>query len=366
LYAVPFDVERLEFRGKAEAVLDEVAQALTGGNTSNLTGAGQFAVAATGTLAWVPGAVAPYPDRTLVTVDRRGQVTPLPAPAKSYAGALRRSPDGRHLAVIVETLGGCGLWIYDLGRGTLTPRTVEGEVSWTAGWSPDGQRVLFLWLRDGRWLLAAQPADGTASPQVLVPGEFNPSSVTPDGRQVIGVSGGDIVSAAIERGTWHVQPVMQTPHAEGWPALSPDGRWLAYGSNVSGRPEVYVQPYSAQGSAEVVSLAGGDSPAWHPNGRELFFLSLQDQAGKRRMMAVDFAAGPPPRIGRPYVLFQFDNRDLRLACTPLRCYDVAPDGQRFYGVQSHTPPPTPVVTHINLILNWFEELKAKVPAGGAK
>jgi serine/threonine-protein kinase len=263
--------------------------------------------------------------------------------------------------VVDETLGGCGLWIYDLGRGTLTPRTVEGEVSWTAGWSPDGQRVLFLWLRDGRWLLAAQSADGSASPQVLVPGEFNPSSVTPDGRQVIGVSGGDIVRATIEGGTGDVQPVMQTPHAEGWPALSPDGRWLAYGSDVSGRPEVYVQPYSAQRSAEVVSLDGGDSPAWHPNGRELFFLSLPDQAGKCRMMAVDFAAGPVPRIGRPHVLFQFDSRDLRLRCNPLRCYDVAPDGQRFYGTQSRTAPPPPSVTHINLIQNWFDELKAKVP-----
>jgi len=98
------------------------------------------------------------------------------------------------------------------------------------------------------------------------------------------------------------------------------------------------------------------------------------------MMAVDFAAGSPPplgsahgglsrvegpRIGRPRTLFEFDGlRDLNFDCFPSRCYDVAPDGQRFYATQSLTPPPRPVVTQINLILNWFEELKAKVPATG--
>jgi len=70
-----------------------------------------------------------------------------------------------------------------------------------------------------------------------------------------------------------------------------------------------------------------------------------------------------PRIGRPQTLFEFDPGDLSFSCLPGRCYDVAPDGQRFYAMQARTPPPPPVVTHINLMLNWFEELKAKAPAG---
>jgi hypothetical protein len=82
------------------------------------------------------------------------------------------------------------------------------------------------------------------------------------------------------------------------------------------------------------------------------------------MMAVDFEPGSRPRIGHPRSLFEFDPRDLALACTPLRCYDVAPDGQRFYARQARNPPPPPVVTHINLVQNWFEELKAKVPTSG--
>jgi hypothetical protein len=81
------------------------------------------------------------------------------------------------------------------------------------------------------------------------------------------------------------------------------------------------------------------------------------------MMAVAFTPGSPPTIGRPTELFRFHNRDLHVACAPVRCYDVAADGQRFYAVQNVTPTPLPPVTHINLIQNWFEELKAKVPTG---
>ena len=167
----------------------------------------------------------------------------------------------------------------------------------------------------------------------------------------------------VEEGQARVQPVIETPQKGGAADLSRDGRWLAYASNVSGRFEVYVRPYPGPGAAEQVSVEGGRSPAWNPNGRELFFLSLFSSAvdSTARMMAVDFAPGSPPRIGRPRVLFEYNRRDVQFDCIPSRCYDVAPDGQLFYVMQSQTRPPRPVVTHINLILNWFEELKAKVP-----
>ena len=159
-----------------------------------------------------------------------------------------------------------------------------------------------------------------------------------------------------------MQPLFDEPQGQRWPTFSPDDRWLAYGVNVSGRNEVYVRPYPGPGPAEPVSIEGGESPAWNPKGGELFFVSLPDQAGKRRMMAVDFAPGSPPRIGRPKPLFEYNPRELVLQGTSVRSYDVAPDGQRFYAVQSSFPPP-PVVTHINVVLNWFDELKAKVPPG---
>jgi len=363
LFAVPFDAERAQVLGKEVPVLDSVAQALTSSGTNDITGAGQFALASTGAAAWVRGPVAPYADATLVTVDRRGQVVPLPAPVRSYSVRLRISPDSRRLAVIVRTLTERRLWVYDMGRGILTPLAGGGEAT-VPVWSPDGRRLVFDWLAGGQRALVTQPADASAPPQVIVPGAFSPSSFSPDGRQLAAVRFTDawhIVMVTVEPGQARVQPLPETPNTEFWPEVSPDGRWLAYGSNVSGRLEVYVRPYPGLGPAEPVSVEGGWSPAWHPSGRELFFVSLPDPADKRRMMTVQFEPGSPPRIGRPRPLFTFDNRDLYFACGPVRCYDVAPDGQRFYAVQYRTPPPPPVVTDINLIQDWTEELKAKVP-----
>jgi serine/threonine-protein kinase len=133
LFAVPFDAERVEVRGTPMAVLDAVAQALTAGNSGDVTGAGQFAIAATGTLAWLPGPVAPYEESALVMVDRRGQVSPLSAPLRAYDAAVRLSPDGRRLAATVHTLTEVGAWIYDLGRGTLTPLAGGGRQSTRSG-----------------------------------------------------------------------------------------------------------------------------------------------------------------------------------------------------------------------------------------
>ena len=361
LFAVPFDAGRLEVRGNPTAVLNAVAQALTAGNSDYVTGAGQFSIAPNGSLAWLPGPVVPYPDAALVMVDRRGRVSPLQAPVRSYGTAARVSPDGRRLAVMIRSLTDVGVWLYDVSRGTTSVLARGGE-AWIPIWSPDGRRLAFEWLTDGRLAPAMQPADGTAPPQVLMDGDITMSSFTPDGRQVAAVrESRDMVLVSVEPGKSDVRPLTPgTQHVERWPEFSPDGRWLAYGSNVSGRFEVYVRPYPGPGPAEPMSVDGGWSPAWNPSGREVFFVSLPNQEGKRRMMVVDFAPGSPPRIGRPHELFAFDPRELRFACTPVRCFDVTSDGQNFYATRTETPPPPPVVTHVNLILNWAEEVRAKV------
>jgi len=299
----------------------------------------------------------------LVTVDRAGLVSVLPAPARDYGGELRLSPDGRRLAVTIKAFTEFGPWVYDLGRGTLTPLAGGGE-AYGPAWMPDGQRLLFSWILDGQRSLVSQPADGTAPPQVLIPGRLFPSSLTPDARHVAAVtrSSGDIVIATLANGQPSVQPVPQAPRSGKWPAFSPDGRWLAYGSNHSGRDEVYVQPYPGPGPTEQVSVDGGYSPAWHPGGRELLFLRRSPGPPVEFfMMAVEFRAGPPVVIGQPRRLFAFNLRDLGFSCAPLRCYDVSPDGQRFYVVQHPSPLPPPVVTHVKLALHWFDELQTKVP-----
>jgi serine/threonine-protein kinase len=373
LFAVALDVDRLELRGAPVPVLDGVAQALTGTGRPDLTGAGQFAVASTGALAWVPGVVGAAVQQVVVTVDRQGRVAPLATPARSYDMGLRVSPDGGRLAMTAKTLAEVGLWSYDLDRGTSTPLASKGEAGWPA-WTPDGSHVAILWNQDGQGQasVAVAPGDGSTTPRTFVAGEIRPSSWTPDGRQLAAVTGEagnfDIVTLTVSDGSATVRPLLQTAANEGFPVFSPDGRWLAYASDSSGRWEVYVRPHPGAGQAQRVSIDGGSGPAWHSNGQQLFFLgtpleSSTTAGGQVRMMVVDFVPGSRPRVGRPRVLFAFDPRDLSATCFPLRCYDVSPSGDRFYMFQTRSIPPRTTVTHVNVILNWFEELKAKVPAG---
>jgi hypothetical protein len=365
LWAVPFDAERLEKRGQEVPVRDRIVQALSGVYSGDVTGAGQFAISTTGTLAYLSGPVADYPHSRLVTVDRHGTITPLSgAVERSYWAPVRLSSDQRRLAVGIQTLTEIGLWVLDLTRqAPLLPLTTDGEVEWFM-WKPGAQEVVFSWLKNGRWALATQVADGTAPSQVLVEGKVTPSSVGPNAC-IAGVTGTtidqlDIVTVTVENGKARVDSLIQTATREFSPEFSPDGRWLLYGSAVTGQSEVYVRAYPEPGATFPVSAEGGFSPAWHPNGREIFFVSW-NPAGKLRMMAVAFTPGSPPTLGRPVELFGFDTPPLLMPGIPSRCYDVAADGQRFFAVQRIPSPPAPPVTHINLIQNWFEELKAKVP-----
>jgi Tol biopolymer transport system component len=127
-----------------------------------------------------------------------------------------------------------------------------------------------------------------------------------------------------------IEPLLASQAAEGWPEVSPDGQWLAYASNASGRYEVYVRPYPLQGAPVVVSLAGDISPAWHPGGGKLFYVeAAYESQSKARMMVVEFAGGAPARVGSPRPLFEFDVARPWFVCRPIRCYDVARDGRRF-------------------------------------
>ncbi len=150
------------------------------------------------------------------------------------------------------------------------------------------------------------------------------------------------------------QPFLRTPFNEGAPQFSPDGRWLAYISDESGRFEIYVQPYPGPGGKWQISTEGGTEPVWNRNGRELFYRSGD------KMMAVDITTQPSFSAGKPRMLFEGP-----VPADPVRRsanYDVSPDGQRFLMLkpveQAQAAP-----TQINVVLNWFEELKQKVPTG---
>jgi eukaryotic-like serine/threonine-protein kinase len=263
--------------------------------------------------------------------------------------------------VTVRTLTEAGLWVYDLTRpAPLLPLVREGEAEW-AIWGPGGKELFFSWLKDGHSVLAAQAADGATPPRVLVSDAVVPSSLTPDGR-FAAVRSRDIVMVTVDKDKARVAPLIQTPQNEQCPEISPDGRWLLYGSDNTGRDEIYVRPYPGSGGPVVpVSVEGGGSPAWNPNGREIFFVGLPEPGKPFRLMAAAFTPGAPQPVGPPKELFSYQQVDAAFSCDPFRCYDVGADGQRFYAVQTVPTPPAPPVTHINLILNWAEQLKQKAP-----
>jgi serine/threonine-protein kinase len=357
LMAVPFDLARLQVTGEPVALLDGVAQALTSTNGFDITGAGHFRISSTGSLAYISSPVIPFPEAALVTVDRQGRENRLPVETRSYGPPVRVSPDRHRLAVTVRTVRAQALWIVDVARGSGAQVTA-GEEIYGPRWTPDGQRIAFRWVAKGVSSLAWQRADGSAPPDVWVPGtKAYPSSWTPDGQHLVTSDEGDLWVASVGERHATLERITATSETEWHPELSPDGRWLAYASDKTGRFEVYIRPYPDPGPAIPVSVDGGQSPAWNSRGGELFFHSVRDPAGRYRLMAVNIQGS---RVGTPRALFDIPN-DLVFSCFIVRCYDVSADGQRFFVTKRLPTLPPPPVTEINLVLNWVEELKAKVP-----
>jgi Tol biopolymer transport system component len=278
----------------------------------------------TGTLVYVPGGGEPA-RRTLVSVDRKGNAQPLQAPAHSYSD-VRVSPDGRRLAVEIQSAQR-DLWIYELARHTLTRFTFQHN-NMLPVWTPDGKRVIFCVARPGAIDVLSAAADGSGAVQQLATGPQirNPSSCSPDGKVLAYVEFDparkyDIWMLPLE-GDRKPRPFLQTPFNETAPEFSPDGRWLAYQSDESGRFEIYVQAFPGPGGKVPVSADGGTRPRWSSKGQELFYRN----GGK--MMAVGVQAGLSFRAGTPRVLFEgrYGNQ-----------YDVMPDGQRFITIESSEP-----------------------------
>jgi hypothetical protein len=205
-------------------------------------------------------------------------------------------------------------------------------------------------------------ADGSGSEETLLPTEIvpNPTSVSTDGRVLVfsradPKSGNDIWALPLD-GERKPVPYLQSRFAEMAPILSPDGRWIAYFSDESGRSEVYVQPFPGPGGKWLISSEGGSNPVWARNGRELFYRNVT------RMMAVDITTDPAFRAGTPRMLF--DGPQYRDAAGRAD-FDVSPDGQRFLMLKEAEQQPG-ALTQLHVVLNWFEELKRRVPVTSDK
>jgi eukaryotic-like serine/threonine-protein kinase len=354
LMAVLFDPQRQEVTGTAVPVAEGVLQ-------SPATGAAQYSISATGSLVYVSGGVQAAQLR-LVWVSRNGAEQPLVVPERAYF-APRLSPDGRRVAVGI-TESEFQTWLYDLSRETLTRFTFEGSYNPVPVWTPDGKRIAFESNKEGVPNLFWQLADGSGGLERLNTSEYIqvPMSWSPDGKllafmEVNPTTGVDIWVLRMgdpSAGSGQVrkaQPFLRTPFNEGAPLFSPDGRWLAYISDESGRYEIYVQPYPGPGGKWQISTEGGREPAWNRNGRELFYRNGD------KMMAVDITTQPGFAPGKPRMLFE---GRYELSPVQLANYDVSPDGQRFLMLK---PTEKAAPTQINVVLNWFEELKQKVPTG---
>jgi eukaryotic-like serine/threonine-protein kinase len=378
LLAQPFDVMRLTVTGKPVGVVDDVMQDVNSPFTIGNSGAAQFSVASNGTMAYLPGGPAPEGDYIPAWVDRSGADTEVGIPSRSVAGRPRMSPDGRRIAFpVVEGIG-----IFDLVRQSFQILTSS---AWGApairsapefrfvAWHPDGERVTFTGADgDLYWMRA----DATGEAERLAATDTNspslrrvqvPTSWSPDGRTLLFTQ--RLGSAAsVGRDIWRItlgdsapaaRPFLVSSSDESSAELSPDGRYLAYESNQSGRSEVYVQPFPGPGRRELVSTDGGGQPAWSRNRRELFYRA-PGPGPMMRMMVVDVTLGEVFSAGRPRVLWEA-MRTRYPGGTGGRTYDVAPDGRRFLMIQQRDSVPQPPVTHVVLVQNWLEELKRLVP-----
>jgi dipeptidyl aminopeptidase/acylaminoacyl peptidase len=256
------------------------------------------------------------------------------------------------------------IWIYDLGRGSLTLFESPGWAGSWPNWSRDGKRLAY----QGSAGLFWKPADGTGSAEMLSMFRGIAASWSPQGRLAISHPVGDDGAGALR--DWNIsvvtpgdptrtpQPGVHTPAMERYPDFSPDGHWLAYASNQSGRDEVFVQPYPGPGPQHQISINGGTQPRWARNGRELFF-TIRDSAAStdfNTIMVVDVETSLVFKAGIP--------RPLRAAVrltVPGHGYDVRADGQRFLTVRDTKTASASPPSELIVVLNWVEELKRRLP-----
>jgi len=262
------------------------------------------------------------------------------------------SPDGKQLALHVRG-GNEDVWIYEIEREILTRLTYAGGDNQFPVWTPDSNRVTYSNSIGGVYALVWKPADGSGFAEKLITSEhpLDPTSWSPDGKMLAFTehsfsTGGDIWILPIE-GERKPQLFLKTSFDELEAKFSPNGRWIAYSSNESGQFEVYVRPFPGPGGVIKISTTGGTSPVWAPDGRELFY-RIED-----KMMAVAINTKPKFSPGKLTLLFE--------APSIINYYGIAPDGQRFVMIEEGEYSTLP--NQLNIVLNWFEELKRLVPTG---
>jgi serine/threonine protein kinase len=363
LYALPFDADKLEVIG------DPVSMNI---NVSGLFGC-RFAVSDSGTLAYTPGTGASLNPlgRVLVWLNRDKQKEELTAPPKIYRFP-KISPDGTRVAFAITDLdaGNVDIWIWDFERKTLDRLTTHEGRDQQPIWTPDSKRIVFSSTRDGGGdSIYWKAANGTGEAELLcsVPDRsLFPFSFSGDGKTLVtgetDLTGSrwDIWMLSMEGEHERTQLLHDDDYNMVQPQVSPDGHWIAYCTGISGQNEVYVRPFpNVEKDKWTVSTNGGSSPRWTSGGKELLYLNTDNE-----LMTVAVKTEPTFSLGKPKVLF--GSNYISDQASEGIVWDVHPNGKRFLMMRNpgtNTEGGTAALSSrkINIVLNWFEELKDRVP-----
>jgi len=351
LFAVPFDLGSLETTGNPAPVVQNV--------TANIEeGAAQFTFANTGLMAYVRGGplIPRYP---IVWVDREGRMTRLLDEEGTYANP-RLSPDGRLLSLTVLRDGNWDIWSYDLEREVSTRLTFDEGSDTEQLWSPDSRSLIYSSTREGADSLFRKPSDGSG--EAVQVGKFKSpmwgSSWSHDGRYVLFTTTNPSYDIGLlELGQETPRMLLSSPFSELDAAISPDGRWVAYASDESGRTEIYIRSFEEGGGRWQISDTGGGYARWSGNGRELFY-----RTDEGIMVASIEATGDSLRTGRPRLLFTGAFRGgiggTTVGGSTFADYDVSADGQRFVMFPIAATSEESRFGLITLVSPWFDDLRS--------
>jgi serine/threonine-protein kinase len=360
LFAAPFDAERIEVTGEPHPFVEELLS-FTGDQEIH-DGSAQIAIGETGLLAYRLGQPT-YTRSVMVLVDRQGNVTPV-LPDLGDSASPRFSPDGSRVTLIQSARPGNDLLVFDRETSQVSRLSTGTAARQSPVWTPDGERIAFSQATEGESLnIYWMRADGTGTEELLLASEQPqwPCDWSPDGRTLIfqqndlGTTGWDLWILRLPEepdGQPTVQEFLRTPHNEGGGVFSPDGRWVAFWSDVTAENLIYVVRTDDPERRWLVSDLPGANPCWPRRGREIFFTS-----GNRVISTTVNTRGNMFRIEQTRELFAGTFQ----VYSGVSGYDVSPDGDRFAMFQSQGPATEAALRHIVLQFNGFEELKRLVP-----
>jgi Tol biopolymer transport system component len=375
LLAFPFDVDKLTRTGNPVPVIDGVLRA-----SGVATGAAQFSLSGSGSMAYFRGVTSFGGDgRTLALVDRDGTRKMLEVPTAPYLQP-RISPDGKQLVVSADDGTEAAVWVYDLAGTTAIRKLTFGGGNRFPLWTRDGQRVVFWSRREGGADLFWQRVDGNGAAEKLATLEqkegigYSPDFWSLDGKTLIVSS-----VRTSDTGLWSVSTerdskptvLIDTPSTrDDSAAISPDGQWLAYQSGDTGRLEIFVQTfpptktkYQLTTNDEYVPYFGGALfPIWSPDGKQIFFTRVERSSGRPRIFSIDVQTQPSFAFGKQKPL-PVEGFILNGGAGMPRGYDITPDGRQFLVMLPPSEPASSIdrPPQIEITLNWFDELKQRVP-----